>query len=106
MKIEGVIDLFPEKEEKGVAKISNYEFKNEENPLFNARAVRDGGWMFYLEDGKYVRLHVNGELMMADTRMERESNRDFIYKANGRILIAGLGLGVILKNIQNLIIQS
>lgn len=97
--IKGVIDLFPNVEEKGVAKITNYEFKVEEDPLFNLRALRDGGSMFVMKEGKYVRLHVNGELMMSDTHMERISNRGFIYHAHGKVLIAGLGIGLVLKNI-------
>lgn len=98
-KIEGVIDLFPAVEEKGVAKISNYEFV--EDPLYNLRMLRDGGSMFIMRGGKYVRLHVNGELMMSDTDMEKTSNREFIYYAHGKVLIAGLGIGLVLKNILN-----
>jgi hypothetical protein len=97
--MEGVIDLFPETISQGIATISNFEFKNDENPLFNLRAVRDGGLMFYVSDGKYVRLHINGELVMSDTRLEKESNYYFTHVANGRILIAGLGIGLIIKNI-------
>jgi hypothetical protein len=97
--IEGVLDIFPQEEHKGMAQISHVEFSNRGNPLFNMRAVRDGGWLFYMQDGKYVRLHINGQLMMSDTRMEKESNRDFINNAHGKVLIAGLGIGLILKNI-------
>lgn len=99
MKIEGVLDLFPKVEEKGVAKITHYEFKEVNDPLFNLRVMRDGGSMFVMRDGTYVRLHVNGELMMSDTNMEKYSNSDFVYHAHGKILIAGLGLGLVLKNI-------
>jgi hypothetical protein len=99
--MEGVIDLFPEVVTKGIATISNFEFKNDDNPLFNLRAVRDGGMMFYIRDGKYVRLHVNSELVMSDTHLERLSNSPFVTHANGKILIAGLGIGLIVKNILN-----
>jgi len=99
--MEGVIDLFPETITKGVATISNYEFKNSENPLFNLRAVRDGGLMFHISDGRYVRLHINSELVMSDTHLEKISNSSFVTHANGNILIAGLGIGLIIKNILN-----
>lgn len=46
--------------------------------------------------GRYARLYVEGRLMMSDTNMERNSNWEFAYRANGRVLIAGLGLGMIL----------
>lgn len=86
------------KVEKGEAKISTYEFSKKKDPLFNARAIMNGG-MEYMDDGKYVRLHVGGVLMMSDTRMEKRSNFEFCHCANGRVLIAGLGIGLILHNI-------
>lgn len=97
--ILGVADIFPEKIENGNIKITPYTFKEEDDFLFNLRAVRDGGDIFRMVDGDYVRLHVNGELMMSDTRMERLSNSKFISSAHGRILIAGLGIGLVLRNI-------
>lgn len=97
--VSGVSDIFNFDAQKGIASISQIEFKTENDPLYNFRMLRDAGRMFVVRDGKYVRLHVNGELMMSDTGMERISNREFIEKANGRVLIAGLGIGLILKNI-------
>ena len=48
-------------------------------------------------DFPYVRLKKNGEgVMMSDTPMERNTNRSFIHKANGDVLIFGLGLGLII----------
>jgi len=46
--------------------------------------------------GKYVRLFVDGDLMMSYTPEEIRSNMDFIIFATGDVLVAGLGLGVIL----------
>lgn len=98
--VQGVQQLFPEsRETKGVATISKFEFKHSENPLYNFRAVMNSGEMFRVHDGKYVRLHINGQLMMSDTGMERASNRAFIKNANGHVLIAGLGVGLIVYNI-------
>lgn len=75
--VKGVVDKFPERLEKGVAKITKFTFDSNEDILYNLRAVRNGR-MFVMYDGKFVRLTVNGELMMSDTTMERISNLDFI----------------------------
>ena len=48
-------------------------------------------------DFRYVRLKKNsGGVMMSDTPMERNTNRDFIQKANGDVIIFGLGLGLVI----------
>lgn len=46
--------------------------------------------------GKYVRLIVGSAMMMSNTPMEYYTNRDFMSKAHGDILIGGLGLGCVL----------
>lgn len=96
--INGVEHLYKEKESIGIATISKFKFEHKKDPLFNLRAIRDGG-DFMVNDGKYVRLHVDGVLMMSDTDMEKRSNREFVQKANGKVLIAGLGIGLILPPI-------
>lgn len=59
-------------------------------------------------DFPYVRLKKNGEgIMMSDTPMERNTNRDFIQRANGDVIIFGLGLGlVILPLLKNQNVKS
>ena len=49
---------------------------------------------------EYMVLSVNGQLMMSDTPMERESNQKIIDMAYGDVLIGGLGLGMILFALQ------
>jgi hypothetical protein len=98
-RVKGVTELFPENIEQGEVKINNFEFSTKKDPMFNLRAMRDGGAMFRMYDGKYVRLRINGETVMSDTFMERQSNSDFIENANGKVFIAGLGLGMIIHNI-------
>jgi hypothetical protein len=95
--VEGVVPFFEEKEEKGVAKISRFELSDYEARFENIMNRAD--YLFKLQAGTYCRLHVEGELMMSDTPMERKSNLNFIENANGRVLIAGLGLGMIILNI-------
>lgn len=44
----------------------------------------------------YVRLIVNGQVLMTDAEFERASNRKLLEHASGHALIAGLGIGLIL----------
>lgn len=101
--MEGVFDMFniPLNKfiEKGEAKISTFEFSSKEDPLYNLRMMMNGGGGMRVEDGKYVRLSIGGELMMSDTDMEKRSNRDFVRNAHGRVLVAGLGIGLIIHNL-------
>jgi hypothetical protein len=56
-------------------------------------------WMFsgLKPDFPYITLVKKGEgAMMSDTPMERTSNKDFITRANGDVLIFGLGIGLII----------
>jgi spermidine synthase len=54
------------------------------------------GAMNYVEEGTYAKLLVGGKLVMTDTRHERITNREIVRRAHGRVLIGGLGLGMIL----------
>jgi hypothetical protein len=69
------------------------------------RSMMDGNaWltMGLKADFPYVRLIKKGEgVMMSDTPMERNTNRGFIAKANGDVLIFGLGLGLIILPLLN-----
>jgi len=53
-------------------------------------------------DFEYVRLVKKGEgVMMSDTPMERNTNETFIQKANGDVIIFGLGLGLVILPLLN-----
>ncbi len=59
-----------------------------------------GAYSQYWQEGQYIRLvdtsnRANGPIM-SDTPMERISNIEFVREANGHILIAGLGIGMVL----------
>ncbi len=95
--VEGVVPFFGEKEEKGVAVISRFELTESDARFENI--MSRSNYLFQLRSGTYCKLHINGELMMSDTPMERKSNLNFIENANGRVLIAGLGLGMVILNI-------
>jgi hypothetical protein len=97
--VKGVYDLFEDDQSAGDVRITRYIWDDRENFLYNMRAVRDGASFMRMHDGGFVRMHVAGELMMSDTVMERGTNYDFIYEARGRVLIAVLGIGMVLRNI-------
>lgn len=53
----------------------------------------------YVAEGKYKRLMRGGTVVMSNTQMEISSNYDFVREAKGKVLINGLGLGMILAAI-------
>jgi len=54
-----------------------------------------------IKPGKYVRLLKNNRTVMSNTPMEMTSHSEFIREANGKVLIGGLGLGLILLDIMD-----
>jgi spermidine synthase len=50
----------------------------------------------YVSPGMYAHLRVRGQLMMSDTHHEKMTNYEIVHRAYGRVLIAGLGIGMIL----------
>ena len=51
--------------------------------------------------GKFVRLTHKGEVVMSDTDMEKRTNANFVRNAHGKVLVGGLGIGLILLAIQD-----
>lgn len=96
--IKSPIDLLQEKQ-IGSAKLIKYEVDEMSATLFNLRAMRDAPFT-RISQGNFIKLLVNNYIMMSDTDMERRTNREFIDNANGDVLIAGLGIGLIIYNIQ------
>lgn len=100
--MRGVVEVFgmEPKEEKvfGKAKLSCFFLSEGEAMLGNLRA-RDE--VMLVQSGTYMRLHVGGTLMMTDTRMEKITNTEFIENAKGKVMIAGLGIGLILHNLRD-----
>ena len=56
-----------------------------------------------LEAGSYVVLRDKKlrDIIMSDTWMEQHTNIDFVRRANGNVLVAGLGIGMIILAIQD-----
>lgn len=83
-------ELLEERENNGW-KLEKFEIKQD-----NFRAMFDG-----ITPGIYIRLTHNGECVMSDTDMEKNTNRKFCLKAYGDIIIGGLGIGMIIMAIQD-----
>lgn len=78
-------------------RVGNFElshFKITEND-FRAR-FREG-----IPCGEYVRLANGWDCVMSNTPMEKRTNADFVHNAHGKVLIGGLGIGLILLAIQD-----
>jgi len=77
-------------------KVGNYKIEHitvsEEDSMFTA--LRGGN--SFVSPGKYCQLNNGWDIIMSDTGHERRSNLDVVWKSNGNVLIAGLGIGMII----------
>lgn len=78
------------------AEVKYYEISKEFSNMTMKRALLNNRAYEYCPPGKYVKLLINGHIVMSDTAMEAKTNTDIVNKATGNVLIAGLGLGTIL----------
>jgi spermidine synthase len=79
---------------QGIAEIDHFEITPDESDRTRIRGILHAGE--FVETGRYTRLFVRGNVMMSDTRFERFSNREVVRRAHGRMLVAGLGIGLVL----------
>lgn len=88
-------------EAKGCARLERFTLTEEQARFANTQTLFSGGRSFQrLRPGDYVRLMVNGELMMSDTDMEKITNLDIVANAHGKVMIAGLGIGLVIDNLR------
>jgi len=80
----------------GEAEIRHLVIGEEEAAMAQLRAVVTRGREKPISQGTYAQLYVRGAMVMSDTQMERRSNLGLVWNAQGRVLIAGLGLGMVL----------
>lgn len=92
-RFDSMVDVLPVGEQ-GVARIDHFII----GPVEMLKSMTDF-FEEFLPTGRYARLRVNGQLMMTDTPMEKRTNLEVVERARGRVLIAGLGLGMILRSI-------
>lgn len=93
--------IFPQEElVSPTYKIQRVILSEQQVKMAQMRSAMDGqSWYTrgLQHDFPYVKLVKVGEgVMMSDTPMERNTNRDFIRRANGDVLIFGLGIGLII----------
>lgn len=86
---------------KGDWVIDTFEIKDDSAMMiYNLRAVRDGHAALMVRPGTYRRLrHKERGIVMTNTPMEVRTNREAFDAATGRVLINGLGLGMLLEAI-------
>lgn len=90
-----MVKVVPEGE-RGEAKVTHFEVSKKDSDFTSLRAAVTMCTGAYVPPGKYARLVVGRDLMMSDTLMERSTNTQAVLEANGDVLIAGMGLGVML----------
>lgn len=88
-----MVKILPERQESDNFVLEHFEI----SPDDASRAtIRD---RIYTTPGKYVRLYRKSgfkEVVMSDTDHEQRTNREIVHCAQGDVLIAGFGIGMIL----------
>jgi hypothetical protein len=79
----------------GDYRVEHFTVSPEEARRTAIRAWRDA----YVPAGDYTRLMRGRTVVMSDTPMELRTNQPIISAAKGRVLINGLGIGMVLKRI-------
>lgn len=86
--------------ERGDWRISTFTITEDDARLNNLRAAMRGERLQMVDPGTYRRLTCKGRgVIMSNTPMEIITNRDAYNAARGRVLINGLGLGMLLEGI-------
>jgi hypothetical protein len=89
-----MVTVLPEGEAQGV-QLKHVVVGKQDAEITHLRAIVTGADTA-VPQGTYAQLFISGQgLVMSDTAMEHRSNREFLWHARGRVLIAGLGLGMI-----------
>lgn len=83
----------------GSAEVRLVKIGPDEANFMNLRAALNKTPEQCITQGEYVQLFINGWLWMTDTDMERRTNKEFIDYARGKVLIGGLGIGLLLVNL-------
>ena len=82
----------------GAWRVETFQVSEDEAKWHNMRCDLKRQRLFRIQPGTYRRLvHENGLLMMSNTPMEVWTNREALRRATGRVLINGLGLGMLLE---------
>lgn len=90
-----MVEVVPEGQ-IGEAKVMHFEVSEKMSRMTSIRAALNSSRNEYVPGGRYAKLIVGQDLMMSDTLMEQSTNARAVMEANGDVLIAGMGLGVML----------
>jgi spermidine synthase len=85
----------------GNAEIKHFTVSENEAKMTMLRSIIHGDSREYVEAGDYIMLKIDGEIMMSNTQMELDTNLPFIANAKGRVLIGGLGIGMVIHAIKD-----
>lgn len=82
---------------RGIAKVSRYTLTHKRADEINWRIVLHAEERAWAYPGKYTGLTVHGLMVMSDEAKEIADHIPFIERATGRILVTGLGIGMVLQ---------
>lgn len=85
--------------QRGEWKIESFRITKSMSRWTALRAMLKGFRGEYCPPGRYKKLVRGDVVVMSNTKMEVDSNREFIQIATGHVLINGLGLGMVLTAI-------
>ena len=77
-------------------RIERFEVSKQDADFENLRAAI-GGSSRPIRPGTYTRLMRGGSLVMSDTPMEMYDHAEAVRRARGRVLVGGLGLGMVVQ---------
>lgn len=90
------IDLQLKEASSGDWKVEQFTITDNEAKIHNIRETLNCRGRF-ISSGTYWRLKCGSEVVMSNTPAEIDDHIRFISKASGNVLIAGLGLGMVVK---------
>lgn len=83
----------------GEWRVESFEMTKEQAEFTAIRALMKRNGDYFCPPGHYKKLVRGGVIVMSNTPMEIRSNQPIIKAATGRVLINGLGLGMVLTAI-------
>lgn len=106
--MEKVIDLYKEhglSEDNslilGSAGIKLLKISDQMSRMMDLRCAFNNTPEMRISPGEYVQLFIGPFVTMTDTDLELRTNQEFIDNAKGDILIGGLGIGLLIKNLES-----
>ena len=93
------IDLNLQEGTSGVWELKKFSVTKEEARNHALRCAINGYSERAIQEGEYWKITRNGYIVMSNTPAEINDHINFIRAAKGKVLIAGLGLGMVLQEV-------